>query len=229
MQENQLSITYVGGPTALLEINGFRFLTDPTFDLPGEDYTTGPITLHKLIGPAINSEALAGIDAVLLSHDQHFDNLGHKGRAFLANVSKVLTTEVAAARLGMNALGLPNWQNVDLQAPDGQIMRVTGTPAQHGPRGRDRGPVTGFVLSPLNPPSEAFYVSGDSVWFEGTAEVAQKFNVRCALLFMGAARVPAVGPCHLTMTAAEGVEAARAFSDATIVPLHFEGWAHLSE
>jgi L-ascorbate metabolism protein UlaG (beta-lactamase superfamily) len=30
-----LSITLVGGPTALIEIDGFRLLTDPTFDAPG--------------------------------------------------------------------------------------------------------------------------------------------------------------------------------------------------
>jgi hypothetical protein len=49
------------------------------------------------------------------------------------------------------------------------------------------------------------------------------------ILFMGAARVPAVGPAHLTFTAAEAVEAAGAFPEAPIVPLHFEGWAHLTE
>ena len=46
---------------------------------------------------------------------------------------------------------------------------------------------------------------------------------------MGAARVAAAGPWHLTLTGAEGVEAARAFGGATIIPLHFEGWAHFTE
>jgi L-ascorbate metabolism protein UlaG (beta-lactamase superfamily) len=30
-----VSITLIGGPTALIEIDGFRLLTDPTFDGPG--------------------------------------------------------------------------------------------------------------------------------------------------------------------------------------------------
>ena len=30
-----LTITLIGGPTALIEIDGFRLLTDPTFDEPG--------------------------------------------------------------------------------------------------------------------------------------------------------------------------------------------------
>ena len=46
---------------------------------------------------------------------------------------------------------------------------------------------------------------------------------------MGAARVLEVGPAPLTFTADEAVEAAHAFADATIIPLHYEGWAHLSE
>jgi L-ascorbate metabolism protein UlaG (beta-lactamase superfamily) len=48
MNVNELRITYVGGPTALLELGGLRLLTDPTFDPPGGEYTTGPVTLRKL-------------------------------------------------------------------------------------------------------------------------------------------------------------------------------------
>jgi L-ascorbate metabolism protein UlaG (beta-lactamase superfamily) len=29
-----LTITLIGGPTALIELDGFRLLTDPTFDAP---------------------------------------------------------------------------------------------------------------------------------------------------------------------------------------------------
>ena len=48
-------------------------------------------------------------------------------------------------------------------------------------------------------------------------------------MIMGAARVAAVGLWHLTFTAGEGVEAARALGGATIVPVHFEDWEHFSE
>lgn len=53
--------------------------------------------------------------------------------------------------------------------------------------------------------------------------------MRIAFLFMGAARVREVGQAHLTLTAAEGVLAARAMPSAVIVPLHYEGWQHFSE
>jgi hypothetical protein len=60
-------------------------------------------------------------------------------------------------------------------------------------------------------------------------EVGRRFQIRAALLNLGAARVEAVGPFHLTMTAAEAVTFAGAFPEATIVLLHYEGWGHFSE
>src|SRR5258708_16156923 len=101
---SSLRITLVGGPTALIEIDGFRLLTDPTFDLPGA-YQLPHVTLEKLSGPALGAEAIGEVDAVLLSHDQHADNLDHSGKAFLAKAKRVLTTVAGAKRLGGHAQG----------------------------------------------------------------------------------------------------------------------------
>jgi L-ascorbate metabolism protein UlaG (beta-lactamase superfamily) len=85
------------------------------------------------------------------------------------------------------------------------------------------------VLTLRESPGVAVYISGDTVWYEGVAEVSRRVSVQIAILFMGAARVLQVGPAHLTFTADEAVQAARAFADAIVVPLHYEGWAHFSE
>jgi L-ascorbate metabolism protein UlaG (beta-lactamase superfamily) len=225
---DQLKITYIGGPTAVLEWSGLRLLTDPTFDPAGGEYRTGPVVLKKTVGPALTPEALGRIDAVLLSHDHHFDNLDHSGRKFVESAKRVFTTPAGAVRLGGSAIGLANWQGIYLPAGD-RALRITGTPARHGPAHGDRGPVTGFAMAFTDNLNRAVYVSGDTVWYERVAEVARRFEVRAAVLFMGAARVSAVGPDALTMTAEDGIHAARAFSSAAIVPLHYEGWAHFSE
>ncbi len=225
----KLGITYIGGPTALLELGGLRLLTDPTFDPAAQVYDLGSYSLRKTAGPALAPDSLGRVDIVLLSHDHHFDNLDRAGREFLKRAGRVLTTPAGAQRLGSFATGLAPWQSVELPTADGRALRLTATPARHGPDGHDRGPVTGFALAWSDAPRTAVYVSGDTVWYEGVAEVASRFSLKAALLFMGAARVPQVGPWHLTFTAAEGVEAARAFPDAMLVPLHFEGWAHFSE
>ncbi len=230
MIEEQLRITYIGGPTALLEIHGLKLLTDPTFDPPGGKYQTGPVTLEKLAGPATSADSLGQIDVVLLSHDQHFDNLDRSGRLLLADANFVVTTPDGAKRLGgPNVFGLATWQAKNITARNGRTLRITSVPARHGPAEHDRGPVCGFILDFVDNPQDAIYVSGDTVWFDGLHEIAARFHVKVALLFMGAAIVRAVGPWHLTMTASEGISAARHFPDAVIFPLHFEGWAHFTQ
>jgi L-ascorbate metabolism protein UlaG (beta-lactamase superfamily) len=229
MNAPKLRITYIGGPTCLLEFGGVRLLTDPTFDPAGREYTTGPVTLRKLAGPAINAQDLGPFDYVLLSHDHHSDNLDHAGRTLLAKAHRVLTTCEGARRLGGNSLGLNNWQSTDLPTPDGGTLRIVATPGRHGPDGLSRGAVTGFALFLEHTPEHVTYISGDTVWYQGVAEVGRRFSVQLAILNLGAARVPEVGPFHLTMTAEEAVQSARAFAKAVIIPLHFEDWAHFSE
>src|SRR5262245_9589472 len=104
-----LRVTYIGGPTALLEYAGLRFLTDPTLDPAGTDSPTPVYTLHKTQSPSLTAEQLDKIDAVLLSHDHHFDNLDHAGRSALPRAGAVFTTRDGAERLGGNATGLLAW------------------------------------------------------------------------------------------------------------------------
>ena len=49
------TVTLIGGPTALIELSGLRFLTDPTFDDPG-DYQLPHATLQKTAKPAMLAE-----------------------------------------------------------------------------------------------------------------------------------------------------------------------------
>jgi L-ascorbate metabolism protein UlaG (beta-lactamase superfamily) len=229
MSGSALQVTCIGGPTALLQLGGLRLLTDPTFDPAGSEYPTPLYTLQKLSAPALSPEAIGSVDAVLLSHDHHFDNLDRTGRALLQSVPKVLTTAAGAERLNHAAVGLvPGDQHI-LRASDGRQLLVTATPARHGPPEGDRGPVVGFMLRWTDAPDQVLYISGDTVWYDGVAALLRREPVRVALLFAGAARVAAVGPAHLTFTASELVEAARTSPEALIVPLHIEGWAHFSE
>ena len=48
-----MRLTYVGGPTALIEWHGLRLLTDPTFDPAGTRYELPGSTLAKTQGPAV--------------------------------------------------------------------------------------------------------------------------------------------------------------------------------
>ena len=224
-----IEVRYIGGPTVTITLAGVTFIVDPTFDAAGREYPLGAVTLRKQRGPAIGVDELGRIDVALVSHDQHPDNLDDAGRALLGRVPRVLTTISGAHRLGSGAIGLAPWQSAAVLGRDGVTLRVTATPARHGPVGIERivGDVVGFVITEVGAEQDSVYVTGDTVWYEGTAEVARRFNPRVVLLFGGAASTR--GPFHLTMDTNDAVETAVAFKDATIVPVHHDGWAHFKQ
>jgi hypothetical protein len=83
----------------------------------------------------------------------------------------------------------------------------------------------GFVLTFKDQHIRPIYITGDTVWYDGVAEVARRFRAGVVLLFAGSARTR--GPFHLTMDTND--ETAHAFPDATIVSVHYEGWAHFTQ
>ena len=217
-----LTATLVGGPTAILEYGGLRWLTDPSLSPPGE-YEGG---LLKTTGPALDPGAIGPIDVVLLSHDHHSDNLDPGGRAFLPRAGRVLTTVAGAERLGGNATGLEPWSSVEI---DG--ITVTAVPAQHGPDGTDHitGPVIGFVLAA--PGSETVYVSGDNASLDVVRTIAERAGaVDVAVLFAGAVQRPhRFDGAYLTLSSERAAWAAEILGARAVVPVHFEGWTHFTQ
>src|SRR3954447_13926249 len=117
----EVRMTHIGGPTVLIEVAGWRLLTDPTFDAAGGSYRFGWGTgSRKLAGPAIAAADVGRLDAVLLTHDHHEDNLDAAGRALLPAAGVVVTTVPGAKRLGGAARGLANWAVTRLEA-DGRV------------------------------------------------------------------------------------------------------------
>lgn len=218
-----LGITLSGGPTALLELGGVRLLTDPTFDAPGE-HPSGKRVLVKTEHSVLTEEAIGVVDAVLLSHDQHPDNLDDRGRAYLATVPLTLITPSGASRLGGTARGLEPWESTQVGP-----LTVTAVPALHGPEGASAvtGDVTGFVLTGDGLPT--VYVSGDNASVDLVREIAGRFRVDIAVLFAGAARTVLFDGAPLTLTSVDAAEAAKVLGAAKVVPLHFRGWGHFSE
>ncbi|MGN6361068.1 MAG: MBL fold metallo-hydrolase [Thermomicrobiales bacterium] len=225
-----VKVTLVGGPTALVEVGGLRLLTDPTFSAAGVHESAPGRPLTKTDGAALSADAIGPVDVVLLSHDQHADNLDPAGREVVAATPLTLTTVSAAARLGGAARGLASWQRVDLPRPDGGALAVTAVPALHGPEGCEpiTGEVTGFVLAGAGLPT--MYISGDNASLDVVRAIAARVReVDIALLFAGAARTSLFGGAALTLTATDAAEAARILNARLVVPLHLRGWAHFSE
>ncbi|HEX4789283.1 MAG TPA: MBL fold metallo-hydrolase [Actinospica sp.] len=232
----RIHVLSTGGPTALIELGGLRFVTDPTFDEPQEYRSPSGATLTKTEPAALGPGGLGRVDAVLLSHDQHPDNLDRSGRAFLSEVPLVLTTVSGAGRLSAQnaavpAAGLAPWDRRTLARPDGGELTVTAVPALHGPEGFEErtGEVTGFVLTAADLPS--VYVSGDNASLDRVRRIAERLGpVDTAVLFAGAARLPEVyGEALLTLDGAQAAEAAHILGSRHTVVLHCDSWAHFSE
>ncbi|MFL5872635.1 MAG: MBL fold metallo-hydrolase [Solirubrobacterales bacterium] len=227
-----VKLTHVGGPTVLIEFGGWRLLTDPTFDPAGGKYRFGWGTgSEKLTAPSISPEELGEIDAVLLSHDHHDDNLDRAGRALLPRAGTVITTEAGAKRLGGNAQGLAPWGETELRAEGKPPIEVTATPCRHGPPLSKPlvGEVTGFALRWEGQEHGALWISGDTVLYDGVREVADRLEVGTALLHLGGVRFPVTGPLRYTLSAGEAVELLEALRPQTTVPIHYEGWKHFRQ
>ncbi|PJJ70570.1 L-ascorbate metabolism protein UlaG (beta-lactamase superfamily) [Diaminobutyricimonas aerilata] len=226
--DRSIRVELIGGPTAVIDIGGLRFVTDPTFNPPGPQ-ASGTSVLTKLVGPSRSPDELGSVDAVLLSHDQHGDNLDDAGRGFLATVPVTFSTVAAAERIGAGVTGLTPWQRTTLRRPDGRDLFVTAVPAVHGPDGMEAssGPVIGFVLHGDDLPS--VYVSGDNASLRVVEEVAHHLGpITFAVLFGGGARVARLD-AFLTLTSDQLPTATRLLDAAKIVPVHSEGWAHFTQ
>jgi L-ascorbate metabolism protein UlaG (beta-lactamase superfamily) len=225
-------ITHIGGPTTLIEVDDWRLLTDPTFDAPGRKYNfgwgTGSI---KLAGPAVAASDLPPIDAVLLTHDHHGDNLDAAGRELLPSAGVVVTTVSGAKRLGGDARGLAPWAMTRLEAPGRPTIEVTATPCRHGPplSRLVAGDVIGFALRWDGQEQGVLWISGDTVLYDGVRQVGDRLQVDTALLHLGGVRFPVTGPVRYTLTAKDAVELCGLISPRTAIPIHYEGWKHFEQ
>jgi L-ascorbate metabolism protein UlaG (beta-lactamase superfamily) len=221
----QLGIQLVGGPTAILEYGGLRWLTDPALSPPGE-YAG----LTKLTGPAFDITEHPPIDVVLLSHHHHSDNLDPAGRAFLPSATQVLSTTKAAEDLGGNVVGMEPWSEQVVEGPPGGPVKVTALHAQHGPDGTDeiQGPVLGFLLEA--PGAGRIYVSGDNASRDVVRAIVERTGeVEIAILNAGAVQLPKFDGAYLTLSADHAADVTRILGARVVIPLHFEGWAHFTQ
>jgi L-ascorbate metabolism protein UlaG (beta-lactamase superfamily) len=236
-----LHLTHVGTATVILELAGLRIVTDPVLGGPCDcNFGWGMRSRHQR-GPHLEPTAIGAADLVLLSHDQHEDNLDTAGRALLAHAPCVLTTRAAARRLGggnargadrgglgSRVVGLLPFESHAVAAPAGGDITITAVPARHGPPLSLPfvGPVVGFVLSWDGLRNGAVYISGDTVYFSGLEEIARRFRIGTAILHLGGA---SNGLMRFTMDAREGARAAHRLGARTVVPVHYADWTHFRD
>ena len=250
-QKSNLTVTHITTATAILNIDGINFLTDPFFgSTEGTEYDTTPVWermdlkalgfdsipppphLINRRGPALQLNELPPIDAVLLSHEDHLDNLDPEGRKLLDG-RKVFTTMDGASNLRPRpwVVGLRPWETVTSNI-GGKVFRITGTPCKHFPVGE----VTGFILETdsfgvdASGKTNAIYFSGDTVYIDELREIGKRWHVTAALLNLGKASFSfPSGPLQITMDGKQAVQLTRDIGADIMIPIHFESWAHFTE
>ncbi|GKT44330.1 uncharacterized protein ColSpa_04511 [Colletotrichum spaethianum] len=207
-----LTVTHITTAAAILNISGIDFLTDPVFSPAGTEWKRRVGILKNTEDPVVQLQNLPVIDAILLSHEDHPDNLDELRRRLLDGRTVLTTADGVrnlAPRPGVQAL--QPWESVVLTI-GGREFQVTGTPCQHLPGGE----VTGFFLSAVefgskNGLPNAIYISGDTIYLEELAQMREKFYISAAILNVGATKIAVTDPpLQITM---DGKQASRLFHE----------------
>jgi L-ascorbate metabolism protein UlaG (beta-lactamase superfamily) len=228
-----ISITHINTACVLLEINGYRILTDPTLDDAGGLYYHGfGAFSRKTESLEITPDLLEGIDLVLVSHHQHKDNLDVKGRAFLERAKTVIST-VPASKAIKGLIGLKEWESIVQETPKINGLKITATPAQHRPSWIPEfvsGKVIGFIIEADDQENGVIYLSGDTVFFKGIEEIGKRYIIDIAILNVGGVQFRYLtGLGKYTMDGQGLIKAARVLGPDRIFPVHTRGWTHFKQ
>jgi L-ascorbate metabolism protein UlaG (beta-lactamase superfamily) len=222
----QGSIFFIGNATVLIRVAGFTILTDPTFIHKHEQTWLGyGLYTTRLVDPAIDIGDLPPLDLVLLSHF-HGDHFDHVAERDLDRTLPIVTTPQSAKELEQrgfsHCIPLETWSSLDVEK-GGARLRITATPAQHGPPIVDFAlpDVLGSVLDVATPEGRAMrlYITGDTLIIDDLKEIPRRFpDIDIALLHLGGTRVLGI---LVSMDAEQGVEMLRIVDPALVIPIHY--------
>jgi L-ascorbate metabolism protein UlaG (beta-lactamase superfamily) len=223
------SLTFVGNATTLVRIGGFTVLTDPNFLHAGQRAYLGyGLWSKRRHDPAFELADLPSPDAVVLSHlhGDHFDREAKRG---LPPSVPIVTTTNAARKLrrrGFRAAeGIRTWEAAEF-SNDRYTLRITSVPAQHGPKGVHRLlPSTMGSILDLEQHGQRrlrLYVTGDTLFRDGLAEIGERFpDIDAMLIHLGGTKIAGV---LLTMDGDQGARLADLIRPTRTVPIHYDDY-----
>jgi L-ascorbate metabolism protein UlaG (beta-lactamase superfamily) len=218
-------LTFIGTATVLIEVGGFRFLTDPNFLHQGDHAKLGyGLRSRRLTEPAMQIADLPALDFVLLSH-HHGDHFDEVAARELPRDVPIVTEPHAAAKLRRQGftgpVPLPTWTTHTFRRAD-VALTITALPAKHAPQPLQQ--MLPKVMGSLVDVSDAsghrlrLYVTGDTLVHDGLRDIARRFgDIDLCVLHLGGTRIAGV---LLTMDDRQGVQALEIIRPSTAVPVH---------
>ncbi|GAT14769.1 conserved exported protein of unknown function [Mycolicibacterium thermoresistibile] len=126
-----LAVRWYGHSTAMVEVDGYRVLTDPIWSRRcSPSALVGPRRLHE---PPTPLEALPAVDAVLISHD-HYDHLDMDTVVRLARTQRAPFLVPLGVGAHLRTWRIPEHRIVELDWYESRRigdLRITCTPARH--------------------------------------------------------------------------------------------------
>jgi N-acyl-phosphatidylethanolamine-hydrolysing phospholipase D len=226
---DELTITWIGHSTTLVQIGSLNILTDPMWSERASPVSfVGP---RRRLPPAIALNELPPIDVVTISHD-HYDHLdlGTVGRlvAMRENTRWLVPLGVAAhvRRIGARQVDeLAWWEGRTI---DG--VSFVCTPAQHssgrGLADRNRSLWCGWSMATTAEARHAVYFAGDTASCPAFVEIGARLGPFDACLLPIGAYEPRWYMRYVHMTPEEAVRAFEelcqgAVCESCLVPIHW--------
>src|SRR3954452_3458792 len=226
---DDVTMTFGGNATMLLDIGGFTLLTDPNFLHRGQRAYLGyGLRAKRLTEPALQPTQLPALDGILLSHmhGDHWDRIATKS---LPKGTPVVTTPEAATCLadrGFTATSdLQPWQTHEFTRGT-TTLRVTSVPGVHGPGplARVLPQVMGSVVELVRDGAVSWrgYISGDTIYRPFLGEVLDRCGPLDVLIpHLGGTRALGV---TVTMDARQGADLVELLKPPVTVPIHFDDY-----
>jgi L-ascorbate metabolism protein UlaG (beta-lactamase superfamily) len=172
---DQLNVTWLGHSSLMINIDGYKILTDPVFEK--RISVLGPTRFNGDV--PLDIQQIPEVDAIIISHD-HYDHLNKYSVQRLNDRSNRFVVPLAVGAL-LEDWGVPRdkiveldwWQEYRLD----QKLMIAATPAQHfSGRGLFDRNATLWASWVIQTPFHSVFFSGDSGYFGGFKQIGEKYG-----------------------------------------------------
>ena len=215
----QIAVSWFGHSTALLEIDGYRVLTDPVWsDRCSPSDVIGPERMHP---PPVPLDALPALDAIVISHD-HYDHLDIDTIIALARSQWAPFVVPLGVGVHLRDWGIPDERIIELDWNEHarvEELTLICTPARHfSGRFLNRN-CTLWASWAIIGPAHRAYFGGDTGYTKSFAEIGAEHGPFDVTLMPIGAYSRSWPDIH--MNTEEAVQAHVDVNGRLLVPIHW--------